>query len=82
MASSKQPSNPSSKAPVAAPKAPGKAPVGVTQLAAKLGTNPRELRKFIRAQGIGVGRGSRYQWPSTASAEVKRITAAWEGQGE
>jgi len=56
--------------------------VGAPQLAVKLGTNPRELRKFIRAQGIGVGRGSRYQWPSMASAEVKRITVAWEGRGE
>jgi hypothetical protein len=82
MADSKQPSKPSSKAPVPASKAPSKAAVGVAELATKLGTDPRALRKFIRVQGIGVGRGSRYSWPSMASAEVKRIVTAWEGQGE
>jgi hypothetical protein len=29
-------------------------------LAASLETTPRELRKFLRAEGAGVGKGSRY----------------------
>ena len=29
-------------------------------LAALLETTPRELRKFLRAEGAGVGKGSRY----------------------
>lgn len=29
-------------------------------LAATIGTTPRELRKFLRSTGAGVGKGSRY----------------------
>jgi CO/xanthine dehydrogenase Mo-binding subunit len=52
--------------------------VGVKELAAALGCDPRELRKFLRAQGVGVGFGSRYQWPSMADAAVKRIVREYE----
>lgn len=36
-----------------------------TELAASLDTTPRTLRKFLRSQGDGVGKGSRYALPST-----------------
>jgi hypothetical protein len=46
-------------------------------LADKLGTQPRELRKFIRTLDLGVGRGARYAWPAMSDPAVKKITAAW-----
>jgi hypothetical protein len=52
--------------------------VGVKQLADKLGTTPYELRKVIRSLDLGVGRGTRYAWPSMQSADVKKITRAYE----
>ncbi|MGO8904160.1 MAG: hypothetical protein ACLQMH_00885 [Solirubrobacteraceae bacterium] len=54
--------------------------IGVKELAAKLGTDPRELRKFLRNMDLNVGRGSRYAWPSMAHAEVKKIVGAWEAR--
>jgi hypothetical protein len=36
-----------------------------TALAASLETTPRTLRKFLRAEGMGVGKGSRYALPSS-----------------
>jgi CO/xanthine dehydrogenase Mo-binding subunit len=34
-------------------------------IAEALETTPRELRKFLRAEGAGVGKGSRYALPGT-----------------
>jgi hypothetical protein len=51
--------------------------VTVKDLAAKLGTEPRDLRKFIRGLDLGVGRGARYQWGSLTEAQPKQIAAAW-----
>jgi len=56
--------------------------IGAKELAAKLGTDGRTLRKFLRAQGIGVGFGNRYSWPSLADPQVKRITKLWNEAGE
>jgi hypothetical protein len=56
--------------------------IGVKDLAAKLGTDGRTLRKFLRAQGIGVGFGRTYRWSSMADPAVKRITRAWQQQGQ
>ncbi|MCW3057154.1 MAG: hypothetical protein JWO21_1123 [Solirubrobacterales bacterium] len=54
--------------------------IGVKDLAAKLGADPREVRKFLRGQDLGVGFGSRYSFTPT---QVKKLTAAWEqAQGE
>lgn len=36
-----------------------------TELAAQLSTTPRTLRKFLRNQAMGVGKGSRYALPAT-----------------
>jgi phage antirepressor YoqD-like protein len=50
-----------------------------TELAATLDTTPRTLRKFLRAQGAGVGKGSRYALPST-KRDINTLTArftAW-----
>lgn len=60
------------------PKPASEGGVGVTELAAKLGTNPRELRKFLRAQDLGVGFGSRYRWPSLTDPAVKKLIKVWE----
>jgi CO/xanthine dehydrogenase Mo-binding subunit len=54
--------------------------IGVKQVAEKLGTDPRELRKFIRSMDLGVGFGSRYAWASMADPQVKRIVKAWNEQ--
>ena len=35
------------------------------QLATELDTTPRELRKFLRSQGAGVGKGARYALPAS-----------------
>jgi predicted transcriptional regulator len=51
-----------------------------TEIATAIDTTPRTLRKFLRAEGAGVGKGSRYALPSS-KREVeslrKRFTA-WE----
>lgn len=53
------------------------------ELAADFDTTPRTLRKFLRADGAGVGKGARYSLP-TAKREVnamkKRFTAWSEAQ--
>ncbi len=36
-----------------------------TEVATAIDTTPRTLRKFLRAEGQGVGKGSRYALPST-----------------
>src|SRR4051794_14000398 len=36
--------------------------IGAAELAEKLGTGPKELRKFLRAEGETSGRGKRYQF--------------------
>ena len=51
--------------------------IGVKQVAEKLGVEPKDLRKFIRSMDLGVGRGTRYAWPSLADPQVKKIIAAW-----
>lgn len=51
--------------------------VTTKDLAAKLGAEPRELRKLIRTLDLGVGRGSRYGWDSMSDPTVKKISAAW-----
>lgn len=51
-----------------------------TELAATLDTTPRTLRKFLRSQEQGVGKGSRYALPS-GKREVAKIAkqfAAWD----
>lgn len=49
-------------------------------LATEFDTNPRTLRKFLRSQSMGVGKGSRYALP-TAKREVNALRKqfdAWE----
>ena len=43
-----------------------------TELAAALNTTPRTLRKFLRSDGQGVGKGSRYSLP-TSKREVAAL---------
>ena len=38
--------------------------INTTELASNFDTTPRTLRKFLRSQGAGVGKGSRYALPS------------------
>jgi hypothetical protein len=52
-------------------------------IAAALDTTPRTLRKFLRSEGAGVGKGSRYALPSTkreVNALAKRFNAWGEAQ--
>jgi hypothetical protein len=51
--------------------------VGIAEIAAKLGVEPHKLRAFIRTLDLGVGRGTRYTWPSMAHPAVKRIVREW-----
>lgn len=49
-----------------------------TELATTFETTPRTLRKFLRSEGQGVGKGSRYALPSTkreVNAMKKRFIA-------
>lgn len=48
-------------------------------IADQLDTTPRELRKFLRAEGAGVGKGSRYALPSTKRdlASMRKRFAKW-----
>jgi len=48
-------------------------PVGVKDIAAKVGTEPKTLRAFLRSQGVGVGSGKRYGWPSMSDPQVRAI---------
>lgn len=51
-----------------------------TDIATAFDTTPRTLRKFLRAEGMGVGKGSRYALPSTKrdlNSLNKRFTA-WD----
>jgi hypothetical protein len=52
-------------------------PIGIKQIAEHLGAEPHELRKLIREMKLGVGRGTRYAWPSMTDPAVKKIIAAW-----
>lgn len=48
-------------------------------LAEAFDTTPRTLRKFLRAEGMGVGKGSRYSLPAS-KREVNALNkkfAAW-----
>lgn len=48
------------------------------EIATELDTTPRTLRKFLRSEGQGVGKGSRYALPSTKrdlNSLRKRFTA-------
>jgi len=51
--------------------------VGVKDIAEKLGVEPRRLRAFIRTLDLGVGRGTRYAWPTLSDPTVKRIIREW-----
>lgn len=54
--------------------------INTTELAATLDTTPRTLRKFLRAQGAGVGKGSRYALPSSKRdiAAMGKRFAEWD----
>lgn len=54
--------------------------INTTDLAAELGTTPRTLRKFLRAEGKGVGKGSRYALPSNKRdiASLGKRFAEWD----
>ena len=51
--------------------------IGIAEIAAKLGAEPHKVRAFIRTLDLGVGRGTRYTWPSMADPTVKRIVREW-----
>lgn len=51
--------------------------ITTTELAATLDTTPRTLRKFLRSQGEGVGKGARYALPST-KRDITRMTAQFK----
>jgi CO/xanthine dehydrogenase Mo-binding subunit len=47
--------------------------LSVKALAERLKTDPRELRKFLRSEGMGVGRrGKRYTFTAQQVAQVSR----------
>lgn len=58
------------------PKADQPEGISVKQLAEKLKGDPKDLRKWLRAEGKGLGgRGKRY---SFTPAQVRSLTAAWK----
>lgn len=52
-----------------------------TTLAAEFDTTPRTLRKFLRSQEMGVGKGSRYALP-TSKREVNALRKAYDAWDE
>jgi hypothetical protein len=50
-----------------------------TEIATALDTTPRTLRKFMRKQGAGVGKGARYALPSGKRdiAALRKQFDAW-----
>ena len=56
------------------------ATITTTALAEEIGTDPRTLRKFLRSEDRGVGKGSRYDLPGdkrSIAALAKRF-AKWD----
>jgi CO/xanthine dehydrogenase Mo-binding subunit len=49
------------------------------ELAERLHTDPRKLRRFMRATGNGVGQGKRYEIPATKAqlTALQRRYAKW-----
>lgn len=59
------------------------ATITATELAAELGTTPREVRKFLRAdakanEGTTPGKGSRYAIEKKSVAGLRKRFAAWD----
>jgi predicted transcriptional regulator len=48
------------------------------EVADKLGTTPRRLRRFLRAERHGVGTGKRYEFTAPAIATLKKAFSAWD----
>jgi len=68
----------------AKPAAKGQKPatgVGIKDLAADLGKNPKVVRASIRRLrgGAQVGQGGRYSWPSKSDKDYKELLAALRG---
>ncbi len=59
------------------PAKEGSTAIGVKEVAAKVGTDPKSLRVFLRKQGVGVGSGKRYVWPSMSDPAVRHIVREW-----
>jgi hypothetical protein len=51
--------------------------IGAAELAEHLGTDPKELRKFLRSEGQNAGRGKRYEFTAQQVAQIKR---KWNAQ--
>lgn len=49
--------------------------IGAAELAKQIGTEPSELRKFLRSEDKKVGRGKRYEFTTKQASAVKR---RWE----
>ena len=55
------------------PSPPTSPSFSVKELAERLKTDPRELRKFLRSQDMGVGRGGkRYTFTSQQATQISR----------
>lgn len=47
------------------------------ELAEKLDTDPKRLRRFLRAEGLGVSKGSRYAIEASRVRTLKKRFDAW-----
>lgn len=54
------------------------APMTTADVAAKLETTPKTLRRFLRATAAGVGAGSRYAFTAKDMPKLRKAFAAWE----
>lgn len=48
------------------------------EVAEKLGTDPRTLRRFLRAKDKGVGTGARYEFEPRDIAPLKKSFTSWD----
>jgi phage antirepressor YoqD-like protein len=54
--------------------------IGVAELARQIGTEPTELRKFLRSERRNVGRGSRYEFTAKQASALEGRWKAAHGE--
>jgi len=54
--------------------------ISAKDVARTLDTTPRTFRKFLRASGMGVGQGSRYEFEKREMARLTKAFRAWESK--
>jgi hypothetical protein len=62
------------------PKGSNQMSISAKDVARTLDTTPRTLRKFLRASGMGVGQGSRYEFEKREMVSLTKKFNAWNAK--